>query len=256
MIPCRILFWMLLAGIALSPGCGGSGSSNENNRSQTPTQHCLHRECFDNVIEIGGQKFRLSGLSLRKYLRQIHVYTAALYVPEREQGIEVLSPDAKILILRYHRKVEKEKIVESIRDNMSHLPGVNMRKVLPDLRKLEAAFTAPAKGDECRFSFFPGSGMTMAQNGTDRVTIPGNDFAEAFFGIWLSPDSGDLKMRAELLGPEAGLTPLPQLPLKERIREGFKETVVTKPVKAVQTLWRRMTSLFGGSRTRAVTTSR
>jgi hypothetical protein len=239
------LFFLLLLAFG---GCGPrSDRSDDNDRSESALQRCLHKDCFDKIREVKGLKFRLSGISIRKYLRHINVYTAVLYVPEREAGIQVLSADAKILVLKYHRKVEKQTIVDNIRENIGSLPYVNMRKILPRLHQLEAAFEAPIKGDICEFLFIPGEGMTMSQNGKPLITISGDDFAEAFLGIWISPDNGDEKMRSELLGTMSEIPAATKLTLRSKmtkLKKGVRETVLNKPVKAAQYVWRRFTSLL------------
>jgi hypothetical protein len=40
----------------------------------------------------------------------------------------------------------------------------------------------------------------LSLNGESLVTIPGADFAKAYFGIWLGPDALDADLRTALLG--------------------------------------------------------
>jgi hypothetical protein len=193
---------LIAAGLALVPVLGGcepgKGARERSGASESITEKCLNRICFEKTRQVKNALFRLSGISRMKYFG-FDVYTAALYVVDREKSVEVLGPDAKILVIRYHREIGKEKVIQSIRRDLSSISSVNMREVLPRFIDLENAFEAPLKDDRYDFVFIPGRGMDMIRNGRSLANIPGDDFAEAFFGVWISPDVEDQKMRSELL---------------------------------------------------------
>lgn len=235
---------LIAAGLLLAPfwgGCEpGKGAREHSGTSETVTEKCLNRVCFQKTRQVKNTPFRLSGISRMKYFG-FDVYTAALYVADREKGIEVLGPDAKILVIRYHREIAKEKVIQSIRRDLSSIASVNMAEVLPRFKDLENAFEAPLKDDRYDFIFIPGSGMDMIRNGRLLANIPGDDFAEAFFGVWISPDVEDQKMRTELLSLAEIRPARPKInPVKGVIKIGAKtkesfEGLTRSAAKAIKT---------------------
>lgn len=182
--------------------CGRQSGRVEESRSESGAlQKCLNKACFPEIREWGTQRFRLIGLSsLIKYVKFV-VYTAALYLPEREPGVQVPPErDAKILVIRYQRDLEKQQVIDSLRRDLHSMKDIRMEELNERFAQLEAAFEPPAKGDVYDFVFVPGAGLTMIRNGRTLAVIQGDDFGYAFFGVWISPDVEDQKMRGELLG--------------------------------------------------------
>jgi hypothetical protein len=199
-------------------GCGQEPQEAEEIRSEERgAERCLHKTCFSEFVHRGGERFRMTGISsLVKYIRFV-VYVAAFYLPDREGGIEV-SPghDAKILAIRYHRDLEKEQVIDSLRRDLNSMKDIRMDELRERFVLLEDAFEPSVKGDRYEFIFIPGGGTAMVRNGRTLAVIPGDDFAYAFFGIWISPDVEDQRMRKELLGPAAFYTG----PLRKEGAEG------------------------------------
>ena len=63
------------------------------------------------------------------------------------------------------------------------------------LKSKQVELEAMKKGEELSITYVPGSGTTLTLRGVDKLTIPGLDFAKAFFAIWLGPlpPTDDLK---------------------------------------------------------------
>ena len=215
------LFALIFVVCFVTLGCGREPQQVEESRSETGTlQKCLDKACFPEEKEISGQRFKLTGLSsLIKYVN-FTVYSAGFYLPVREDGIQV-SPDkdAKILELYYHRNLEKSQVIESLRRDLTSMKDVKMSELEKRFGDLENAFVAPVKGDRYEFVFFPEAGTAMIHNGRLLTTIPGDDFGYAFFGVWISPDVEDQKMRHELLND----LPVVVKPSKKKFSEEFKK---------------------------------
>ena len=160
---------------------------------------CRYDSCFNPVEQLEGLILALRGVTLRKFF-MLDIYTVALYLPEDVDTQDTVVPDGpKIIILDYHRQIEKAKVVAAIEDNVGKNPRVDQAAVHERFDKLTRAFDPPHKGDRYIFSYVPGKGTSLIKDGVERVVIPGDDFAFAFFGIWTSPHGEDKKMRTELL---------------------------------------------------------
>jgi hypothetical protein len=55
-------------------------------------------------------------------------------------------------------------------------------------------------GDRYALTYVPDKGTTLSLNGEPLGSIPGDDFANAVFAIWLGDKPIDVKFRNQLLG--------------------------------------------------------
>lgn len=168
--------------------------------TSSETERCNQYACFRDGFNAFGTQLNLTGTSLRRYL-WVNVYSAALYLPP-EANIEYrggIPKGPKMLILVYHRAVEKQKIVSTIIDNVYSNPDVDGAKVKARFDALTAAFDPPLEGSRYYFLYLPDRGTALLHDGEEKVLIPGDDFAEAFFGMWLSSHERS-PMREDLLG--------------------------------------------------------
>ncbi len=170
---------------------------------------------FDRLIEVGGKKLPLRGVTLRKFemsaVSLLTIYSVGFYIDEKEPVDGDIADVEKVLILEYRLDVPKEKVVEAIHENVNTNPKVDLELVRPLFQQLSDAFDSPKKGDRYDFIYLPGKGTAMIKAGRVLTVVPTREFADAFFGIWLSPHGKDLDMRCELLAlpcPKSTLNPI------------------------------------------------
>ncbi len=158
---------------------------------------------FDSAVKVNGKLLQLRGTTVRKFeisaLSLITIYTVGFYAPTGINFGNDIPDGEKVLVLEYHLDVDKQKVIESIKNNVYSNPKVNAEVVRPYFEQLSNAFDSPRKGDRYQFSYVPGRGTAMMKDGKVLTIVPTVDFEKAFFGIWLSPHGKDLKMRCELL---------------------------------------------------------
>lgn len=128
----------------------------------------------------------------------IRVYDGAFYQSKSTvQGEE----KAKHLELEYHTSISADRIVSGgnaiLRRNVS--PEV-LASLQDRLDLINSAFVDVRRGDRYSLTFVPGRGTELRLNGQLLVTVPGADFAEAYFKIWLGPDPISDSFRDTLLG--------------------------------------------------------
>lgn len=170
---------------------------------------------FDRAVEAGGKTLALRGVTLRKFemsaVSLMTIYSVGFYIDEKEPVDGDIADVEKVIILEYRIDVPKEKVVEAIIENVRTNPKVNLDLVRPLFEQLSDAFDSPKKGDRYDFIYLPGKGTAMIKAGRVLTVVQTREFAEAFFGIWLSPHGKDLDMRCELLAlpcPESNLNPV------------------------------------------------
>jgi hypothetical protein len=74
------------------------------------------------------------------------------------------------------------------------MPGLRDR-----LAQLAAAVPDLKKGDVLALTYVPDKGTVVSGGGKETV-IPGKDFADALFTVWLGPDPVDGDLKRKLLG--------------------------------------------------------
>jgi len=65
---------------------------------------------------------------------------------------------------------------------------------------LNGWMTDMKKGDTLGFTYFPGQGVEVRAGGALKGTIPGDDFAQALFAVWLGPHPPNVGLKAGMLG--------------------------------------------------------
>jgi hypothetical protein len=121
------------------------------------------------------------------------VYDARLYVGD-QRGQSGFALD-----LNYLRSLKGADITKSTIDEMQRL-GVSEANRSAWGKKLEAIFPNVVSGSSLTAIHVPGRGTVFLHNGKPAGEIAGDDFAKAFFSIWLDPKTVAPKLRTALIG--------------------------------------------------------
>lgn len=87
------------------------------------------------------------------------------------------------------RSLKEMRRSQPVSDAQAALWTAEMLRVIPDVRK----------GDRLTAVHRPGQGAAFWVNGRASGEVPDADFARRFFGIWLSPDTSEPRLREALL---------------------------------------------------------
>lgn len=164
------------------------------------TRKICHGEvCFKDQELVQDVPFYLQGIAKRTHL-VFDVYMAAFYLSdqplEKSHGVPL---GAKLIILEYSRTIEKQKVIDSIIDNVDSNPDADAKNLRSRFDQFSDAFEPPHKGSRYYFVYVPEKGTSMIKDGHVTITIPGDDFAEAFFGLWFHEKVGNPELREKLL---------------------------------------------------------
>jgi hypothetical protein len=121
------------------------------------------------------------------------VYDARLYVAD-QRGQTGFALD-----LNYLRSLKGSDITKSTLDEMQRL-GVSEANRSAWGKRLEAIFPNVVSGSSLTAIHVPGRGTVFLHNGKPAGEIAGDDFAKAFFSIWLDPKTVAPKLRTALIG--------------------------------------------------------
>lgn len=152
-------------------------------------------------VSVEGRELRLNGMGLRREKALFKVYVIGLYLekPTQDAREAIAMDEAKRIVLQMLRDVSREDFVQAVETGIMLNSGPAMPNLRARLDLLEKALPAPKKGNVLDLTYLPGAGTLMRGQGQE-LMIPGKDFADALFSVWLGskPVSGSLK--SELLG--------------------------------------------------------
>jgi hypothetical protein len=104
------------------------------------------------------------------------------------------------LTITYRMSFTREELVERTLEEMQRVsPGLQRAALTGFGTSLTKAFQNVDSGDRITALLVPGAPVRFFHNGKPTHQIAGVEFAEAFFGIWLSPRTSDPDVRAGLL---------------------------------------------------------
>ncbi len=121
------------------------------------------------------------------------VYDARLYVGD-QRGQTGFALD-----LNYLRSLKGSDITKRTIDEMQRL-GVSEANRSTWGKKLDGIFPDVVSGSSLTAIHVPGRGTVFLHNGKSVGEIAGDDFARAFFSIWLDPKTAAPKLRTALIG--------------------------------------------------------
>src|SRR5262249_11469474 len=152
------------------------------------------------AVTIAGKQAKLNGMGLRKKF-VFDVYVAGFYVetPSTDPAKLIASAEAKRTTMMMLRDLGKDKIVEALREGFERNSKDQMPALKDRLDQLAALIPDAKKNSTIVITYVPGSGTTLSTSG-ERSVIPGKDFADALFSVWLGPAPVDDDLKKGLLG--------------------------------------------------------
>lgn len=154
---------------------------------------------FARQVEVHGTALTLRSLGL---LRRFFIkgYAAALYLGGDATRESVLGDVPRRLELQYYVSIAREDFGQAAQTILerSH-PQQELDALRGRVDAMAELFEDVSAGDRYSLTYLPGRGTELALNGEPLGTIPGSDFAAAYFGIWLGDDPIDTGLRDRLL---------------------------------------------------------
>lgn len=152
------------------------------------------------VIEVSGKQLHLMGMGLRKKL-WFKVYLASLYVEDTtDDPARVIGSDqVKRVQMNMLRDLERGKIVEAVQQGFERNSGPDMPRLQGRLDQFLKAIPDLKSGQTIVITYAPGRGTFVKAGGGEEITVPGKDFADALFSVWLGKQPVDDELKREML---------------------------------------------------------
>ena len=170
--------------------------------AESQSTNCHETEtCFPNAVYPFGKRLVKASTARYRYYGFL-VFDSVLYA-ESPQVVrsDFLGRAPCALRLCYHRSLSADEFRQSAIETLALNPEKPAEKLLPRINLLHAKYQQVGEGDCYQLSFNPGSGTELSLNDTPIVTVPGDDFARAYLGIWLSKYSFSETLTEKLTTP-------------------------------------------------------
>ena len=158
---------------------------------------------FPDRVTVRGQSLSLNGLGIRKATWfRVKVYVGALYLehPSADASAILSAQQSNEIVLHFLWSASASQLRSAWNDGFASSAAWE----LPQLRTRIARFlrwmTGVKAGQVMTFVHVPGKGVEYLLDGVSQGTIPGDDFATAFLGIWLGARPPGRELKAGLLG--------------------------------------------------------
>jgi hypothetical protein len=151
-------------------------------------------------IDIPEQRgdLELSGAGLLRKGLIFKIYVGALYTEKDKDGQD--NPIRRIDIHYFHRTPKKHMIGVANKTMEKNIGEKELEKLRPKTEQLHAAFLDGEKGSVATILHRPGKGLTYSFNDEPVITIPCDEFAAAYFSIWLGDEPSSKSMKEAMLG--------------------------------------------------------
>jgi hypothetical protein len=153
------------------------------------------------VLKEDGADFVRLGQATFHWKSIVKVYDIALHLGTGQDATKALTDVPMRLELMYHRAFTAAEIIKGgdglLRRNVD---AGTFDALSPRLAELNRAYVNVKAGDIYALTYVPGNGTTLRLNGKPLTTVPGYDFASAYFRIWLGKQPMSAGLRDELLG--------------------------------------------------------
>jgi len=156
---------------------------------------------FADSVVVKGTELELRGVAVLKWAMFFDVYAGAFYLPKGYLGSDWTKDVPKRLELSYFRKFKAADFAGSSDKLLRReLSEAEYQHLADRLEIFYGLFQEVRPGDRYSLNYSPGFGTELRLNDQPLGAVPGNDFAVAYFGLWLGQKPIDKKFRDRLLG--------------------------------------------------------
>ena len=150
-----------------------------------------------------GKELVLNGGGVRtKFF--LKVYVTGLYLLEKtSDALEIINAD-KPMSIQLHitsNLVSSAQMISAIEEGLEKSTNGEQEKFRQEIDTLTSTFSEEfSKGDVFNIVYAPQSGVEVIKNGGDQTYVGDLQFKKALWGIWLSANPVDPKLKQGMLG--------------------------------------------------------
>ncbi|MFQ3172457.1 MAG: hypothetical protein ACI9DG_002498 [Oleispira sp.] len=154
-------------------------------------------------IQVSEQLLVLNGVGVRSKFF-LDLYVGALYSSKKStDGDALILADETMTIRLYVTSsfIDGERMSEATLDGFVKSTSGNLAPIQQEIELLLAVFRdAVDDKDVFDLQYVPNQGVSVIRNGDLKILVPGLEFKQALFGIWLSDDPVQEDLKKGMLG--------------------------------------------------------
>lgn len=155
---------------------------------------------FASQKKLAESVYELRGDAVYRHWGLVKVFAAGLYSQPGASSVYPSNGVKKLLEIRYYVAIDADDFAQITRDGIRQVVGdANYRQLASRVESFNRLYRDIAAGDSYALAYDPKLGTTLYWNDIALGTIPGQDFATALFGIWLSEQGLDPRFRERLM---------------------------------------------------------
>lgn len=159
------------------------------------------------TVTIEGAKLTFNGAGIRKKLKFVKVYAAALFLENKSSDAEkILNADEPMMIrmVFIRGKITPQQLIDSWNESFTAITNNNTAPWQEQIDKFNACFASDTvEGQTYDMAYLPAKGLVVYLDGKEKATIPGKEFKNMVFSIWLGkgPMDGNMEdLKEDMLG--------------------------------------------------------
>jgi len=150
-------------------------------------------------ISLAGQTLTLNGMGLREFLF-IDIYVGGMYLPTTTTSdTQAITADVpKRMVMHFiYSEVTREQMIDTFKEGLDNNPDA---KSMGDrAERLYSVMETCNSGDQVVLDYAPGTGLSISLKGEVKDIIPGADFMEAVWMLFIGPVPPSKKLKKGLL---------------------------------------------------------
>ena len=154
-------------------------------------------------LKIGNMDLKLNGAGYRKKTL-ISLYECGLYLQQGSRDAAAIIQANQPMAIRIRISsgfVSQSKLVDALNEGFRSATGGQTTAIDEQIQQFRSCFgDAINKNDVFVLVYVPQAGVVVLKNGQQKGVIPGLEFKQALFGIWLSDHSVDESLKSSMLG--------------------------------------------------------
>ncbi len=154
------------------------------------------------TLQAGGETLILNGAGLRKKAF-IKVYAGGLYLKNKSSNRKkIIEADETMVIrLQFVRNVDNKSIIDAWNQGFANSKTEGYTTSKDKIDQFNAVFSSDVqKNSTYEVTYIPGFGVQTSIDGSQKALIPGLDFKQALFAIWLGEVPADEGLKKGMLG--------------------------------------------------------
>lgn len=168
-----------------------------------PAQTKAAGATLPNSVTFEGKALVLNGVGVREKF-WMDMYAGALYLNSKSSNASEIIAANEPMAIKLHmvsKMITSDRMIDAVNEGFENSTKGNTAPLKAEIVKFKGFFKEEIKiNDVFDMAYLPSNGVVVYKNGNELGTIKGMAFKKALFGIWLSEDPADKKLKSGMLG--------------------------------------------------------